>query len=167
MTGDRERGSRGTGESSGAISNRRRLVSDRAGPDRGHAGESCLELLRPAGIGRYVTEHEGSPFLPVEYRIDGDSFLLRIPPAHDARITGPEAATEPEARATIIIHGEVGGGPWTVSVRGRLGPLTEPDRLRRLEGVASAWGDDARTGRWFEIRDLALEGHRIVGLPES
>jgi hypothetical protein len=127
-------------------------------------GASCLELVPPVGVGRYLTEEDGSPFLPVEYRIDGSAFLLRVPSAHDVSIVGSGRAPERGIRATIIIHGEA-SGPWTVSVRGCLVPMTDPARLQRLEHAPSAWGDDARSGRWFEVRALSLEGHRIVRLP--
>ena len=121
---------------------------------------SCRDRLPASGVGRYLVEGTEAPFLPVEYRVDDGDLLVCVPGSH--RDT---ASTRPSSVVSVVIHGEGGafGGPWIIAASGRLTPVTDRQRLQRLQGQESAWGRGAARGQWFELRGLRLEGHRVVG----
>jgi hypothetical protein len=121
---------------------------------------SCRDRLPGSGVGRYRVEGTETPFLPVEYRVDDGDLLVCVPGSHRTA-----SSTRPSNLVSLVMHGEGGafGGPWIIAASGRLTPVTDRQRLRRLQDQESAWGGGAACGQWYELRGLRLEGHHIVG----
>jgi uncharacterized protein len=130
----------------------------------------CLGLLATRSLGRLLFTYGALPdVLPVEYRLDGDRVLIRLP------LTSPAATA---TRNTVVAfeadeidaHSLVG---WSVTVVGRAHEIADPWAPGAVGAVGAAgaagadlrsWGADGHDGL-FSIAAERVAGHRLIATP--
>jgi uncharacterized protein len=123
--------------------------------------DECMTLVRshPVHVGRVAVVHEGQPvILPVNYRLDGDSVVVRTDHGtvlHRAA-EGAPVAFEVDAVDPAWEEG------WSVVISGTASPVRDPeelDRLRQLPLRPWAGGDK---DVYLRIRPERVTGRRIA-----
>lgn len=95
--------------------------------------QECLALLRshPVHVGRLgVTDVDGQPLImPVNYRLDGDSVVIRTEPDSliAQRARGHRVAFEVDDVDPAWQEG------WSILIQGRADPVTDEAELARLQ----------------------------------
>ncbi|MFE2747065.1 helix-turn-helix domain-containing protein [Streptomyces scopuliridis] len=120
--------------------------------------EESRALLSTHGVGRVAVTRDGGPAIfPVNYTVDGDLVAYRTAPdAAPAAAAGHEVAFEVDHIDEAFSQG------WSVLVVGAAQPVTDPERVLRLEELAhtTAWaGGDC--GLWIVISPTRITGRRI------
>ncbi|MFJ9031827.1 helix-turn-helix domain-containing protein [Streptomyces sp. NPDC102274] len=115
-------------------------------------------LLSTHGVGRVAVTRNGEPAIfPVNYTVDGDLVAFRTAPdAAPAAAAGHEIAFEVDHIDDAFSQG------WSVLVVGMAQPVTDPDRVLRLEELAhtTAWAGGDR-GLWIAVSPTQVTGRRI------
>jgi nitroimidazol reductase NimA-like FMN-containing flavoprotein (pyridoxamine 5'-phosphate oxidase superfamily) len=118
----------------------------------------CLALLAGRPLGRLVFTYRALPdVIPVNYLLDGERLVIRLS-------SGSVAAS---ATRDSIVAFEVDDidlatrAGWSVTVVGHAHEITDPDELRRAEGLGlSAWAGDPRD-HYVSLAAEKVTGRRL------
>lgn len=122
---------------------------------------ACMELLAsdPVRVGRVAVVEEGRPYIfPVNYRLDGDTVIVRT---HEGSklytaIAGSEVAFEADQMDPAFREG------WSVVVRGQVEEITDPDELRHVRALPlRPWAPNEKD-RYLRIRTHAVTGRQVA-----
>jgi hypothetical protein len=119
---------------------------------------TCLALLSTHPIGRLVFTHRALPdVLPVNYRLDGESILIRLGSGSRAA-----AATRDSVVAFEVDDIDLGTqNGWSVTLVGHAHEITEPDELRRVQSLGLVtWAGDDRD-HFVSVAAERLTGRRL------
>jgi uncharacterized protein len=159
MSDSRSLGETDAGTSSGHASNTEMLELDR---------NECLRLLASTSIGRIaITVPESAePLLrPVNYVFDepSQSVLIRSGPGSKLHAVLHSAKAAFEIDGTDMVA-RVG---WSVIVHGVTEEVTNPNEVRRLEGLGhDPWAPGLK-GHWIRVRAYTVTGRRIAQVADA
>jgi nitroimidazol reductase NimA-like FMN-containing flavoprotein (pyridoxamine 5'-phosphate oxidase superfamily) len=120
--------------------------------------QTCLALLASRPVGRLVFTHYALPdVIPVNYRMDGESLLIRLGRGSLAATAILDAIVAFEVD-DIDLDSRTG---WSVTVVGRAHEVTERGQLRRAQELGlSSWVGDARD-YYVSIAAQKVTGRRL------
>jgi nitroimidazol reductase NimA-like FMN-containing flavoprotein (pyridoxamine 5'-phosphate oxidase superfamily) len=129
--------------------------------------EECLALLASHRFGRLaVSTGEGAPVVrPVNYGFDESSqsvvFRTAVGSGFQALLRSAQATFEIDDVEDRARSG------WSVIMSGVPHEVTEPDEIKRLDGLhVDSWAPGQKS-HWMGIRALTVSGRRIVLPPEE
>ncbi|GJF24636.1 MULTISPECIES: pyridoxamine 5'-phosphate oxidase family protein [Streptomyces] len=121
--------------------------------------QECRALLSTHGVGRLaLTTRNGPVVLPVNYEVaDGTIAFRTAPGSTAAEAAGNEVAFEVDHIDDAMSQG------WSVLAVGRGRAVTDPEKLRRLDGAAhtGSWAGVKRS-MWLVVDMERLTGRRIT-----
>jgi nitroimidazol reductase NimA-like FMN-containing flavoprotein (pyridoxamine 5'-phosphate oxidase superfamily) len=123
--------------------------------------EDCLRHLRQSPVGRVAFPLDGEiSVLPVNHSVDGTDICFRT--LGDSKI---QAAVDHERVAfEVDSYDEATRDGWSVLVQGTAVIVTDPEDVRRLEGLArKPWvPGEPSAMTWIRVRSQAITGRAIV-----
>jgi nitroimidazol reductase NimA-like FMN-containing flavoprotein (pyridoxamine 5'-phosphate oxidase superfamily) len=132
----------------------------------------CLSLLAGRPVGRLVFTHRALPdVIPVNYRLDGESLLIRLGSGSVAATATRDSVVAFEVD-DIDLDARTG---WSVTVVGRAHEVTDPVELERLQALGlSSWVADPRD-HYVVVAAEKVTGRRLfagsvppqLGLPTA
>jgi nitroimidazol reductase NimA-like FMN-containing flavoprotein (pyridoxamine 5'-phosphate oxidase superfamily) len=117
--------------------------------------DDCAAFLSSGSAGRVaVVTDAGLDVLPVSFRSDGRTIVIRAAPGSSLSRLSPEDAI------VFEIDGYTDEGAWSVVARGRAHQLQAPSRGPAVEDALVGIRVDAITGRRLDLRPVhrSLEG---------
>lgn len=119
---------------------------------------ACLALLAGRPVGRLIFTHRALPdVLPVNYRLDGETLLIRLNSGSIAATATRDAVVAFEVDdIDVVTH-----TGWSVTVVGRAHEITEGSELRRVRALELVtWAGDARD-HFVSIAVERITGRRL------
>jgi len=120
----------------------------------------CLVLLASRPVGRLVFTHRALPdVLPVNYRLDGESLLIRLGRGSVAAMATRNAVVAFE----VDEIDPVARTGWSVTVVGHAREIVDPDELSRVQSLQlTSWVGDHRD-HFVSVAVEKITGRRLFG----
>ena len=119
---------------------------------------ACLTLLSSRPVGRLVFTRRALPdVIPVNYRLDGETLVIRLSSGSVAASATKDAIVAFEVDE-LDIESRTG---WSVTVVGRARQIVDEDELRRAESLGlNSWVSDSRD-LYVAITAEKITGRRL------